>query len=149
MIERYRDGVVPEAEPPAELAADFDGLAGAVERHLDDAELTLALEEVWARGVRRLNRYVEEQAPWNLAKDPAQAGRLDQVLYGLAEGIRVVSVLLNPYIPTASSRLLAVLGQEGGGSLALERAKLGAVPGGGRIAKLEPLFPKVEAVETA
>jgi methionyl-tRNA synthetase len=149
MIERYRDGVVPEADPPAELASEFDGLAGAVERHLDGTELTLALEEIWSRGVRRLNRYVEEQAPWKLAKDPAQAGELDRVLYGLAEGIRVVSVLLNPYMPTASSRLLAALGQQGGESLALEKASLGSVPGGSKVGKLEPLFPKVEAVEAA
>jgi methionyl-tRNA synthetase len=149
MIERFRDGVVPDAEPPQELVADFDGLAAAVEQQLDRTELTLALEEIWARGVRRLNRYVEEQAPWKLAKDPTQAERLDQVLYGLAEGVRVVSVLLNPYIPTASSRLLAALGQEGTAALALERAQLGAVPGGSRLGKLEPLFPKVEAVETA
>jgi methionyl-tRNA synthetase len=149
MIERYRDGVVPQVEPPQELAAEFDGLAAAVERQLDGTELTLALEEIWSRGVRRLNRYVEEQAPWKLAKDPAQSERLDQVLYGLAEGIRVVSVLLNPYMPTASSRLLEAFGQQGGEALALERAVLGAVPGGSRVGKLEPRFPKVEAVETA
>jgi len=149
MIERYRDGVVPQAELPEELGAEFDGLAGAVERHLDGVELTLALEEIWSRGVRRLNRYVEQQAPWKLAKDPAQARQLDRVLYGLAEGIRVVSVLLNPYMPTASSRLLAALGQQGGESLALENASLGSVPGGSRVGKLEPLFPKVEAVEAA
>src|SRR3954454_18548800 len=89
MIERYRDGVVPATAPSAALAGDFDGLADAVRARLDRAELTLALEEIWTR-VRRLNRYVEEQAPWNLAKDDAQSARLDQVLYSLAEGLRVV-----------------------------------------------------------
>jgi methionyl-tRNA synthetase len=149
MIERYRDGVVPRADPPSELARDFDGLAGDVQRHLDGVELTLALEEIWSRGVRRLNRYVEQQAPWNLAKDPDKADQLDRVLYGLADGIRVVSVLLNAYMPSASARLLQAFGQRGDEALSLERAVLGAVPGGAEIGKLEPLFPKVEAVETA
>ena len=98
MIGRYRDGVVPDAQAPAALAGDFDGLADAVRDHLDRAELTAALEEIWSRGVRRLNRYVEEQAPWTLAKE-GNDEQLDEVLYGLAEGLRVVSVLLHPYMP--------------------------------------------------
>jgi methionyl-tRNA synthetase len=149
MIARYREGVVPDAEPAPELRSDFDGLVEAVAGHLDRVELTLALEEIWARGVRRLNRYVEEQAPWKLAKDEAEAARLDQVLYSLAEGIRVVSVLLHPYIPDAAGKLLSALGQDGGSALSLDAARLGAVRGGARVGKLEPLFPKVEAAETA
>ncbi len=73
MIERYRDGLVPDAEPDPELAggADgLDGLEGRVAELLDRAELTQALEEIWVR-VRRLNRYVEETRPWDLAKDDA------------------------------------------------------------------------------
>ncbi len=148
MIDRYRDGTVPAATVSPELAPDFDGLAGTVTAHLDRQELTLALEEIWSR-VRRLNRYVEEQAPWNLAKDEAAAERLDQVLYSLAEGIRVVSVLLHPYLPQSSTRLLDALGQTGADRLSLELAQLGAASGGAATGKLEPLFPKVEAVETA
>ena len=72
MIARYRDGATPDAEPDAALAADFDGLAAEVFELLDQAEITQALERIWQR-VRRLNRYVEEQAPWKLAKDPEQA----------------------------------------------------------------------------
>ena len=75
MIERYRDGRVPEAEPDPELAGGEDGLAGLESRIaelLDQVELTQALEEIWVR-VRRLNRYVEETRPWDLAKDPDQA----------------------------------------------------------------------------
>ena len=68
---------------------------------LDRVELTNALDEIWQR-VRRLNRYVEEQAPWQLAKDPARAGELDRVLATLAEGLRVVSVLLHPYLPDST-----------------------------------------------
>jgi len=63
------------------------------------------------------------------------------VLYGLAEGLRVVSVLLHPYMPDTTARLLAALGQS---DLALDAATFGAAPGGATVAKLAPLFPKVE-----
>jgi methionyl-tRNA synthetase len=92
-----------------------------------------------------LNRYVEEQAPWTLAKEGSDE-RLDQVLHGLAEGIRVVSVLLHPYMPDTTTRLLDALGQE---DLSLEQARFGAVPGGATVGKLPPLFPKVESAEAA
>ena len=140
MIGRYRDGVVPEARPSAELTGDLDGLAEAVCDRLDRAELTAALEEIWSRGVRRLNRYVEEQAPWALAK-AGEDERLDEVLYGLAEGLRVVTVLLHAYMPETTSRLLEALGQD---DSRIEQAKFGTRPGGAAAAKLPPLFPKVE-----
>jgi methionyl-tRNA synthetase len=105
---------------------------------LDSAELTEALEEIWRR-VRRLNRYVEETRPWELAKDDGAAGRLDEVLYNLAEGLRVVTLLLHAYVPASSSLLLAALGEEN-----LELAEFGSRGGGQRAEKLAPLFPKVE-----
>ena len=95
--------------------------------------------------MRRLNRYVEEQAPWTLSKE-GNDEQLDAVLYGLAEGLRVVSVLLHPYMPDTTTRLLEALGQD---DLALERATFGAVPGGATVGKLPPLFPKVEATQAA
>ncbi len=73
MVRRYRDGVLPAAPIDPELASDFEGLAEEVCRLLDRAELTQALDVIWQR-VRRLNRYVEECAPWTLAKDEQKAG---------------------------------------------------------------------------
>ena len=143
MIARYRDGVVPEAEPPAELVADFEGLAATVGKRLDQVELTMALDELWQR-VKRLNRYVQDEEPWKLSKDESEAERLDGVLYGLAEGMRVVSVLLHPFMPGSAERLLAALGRE---DRSLEGAAFGAVPGGATIADLPQLFPKVEPPE--
>src|SRR5918911_4050978 len=132
MIGRYRDGVVPEGKPPAELVADFEGLAEAVRGHLDGVELTLALDELWQR-VKRLNAYVQDEGPWQLAKDESQAGRLDSVLYGLAEGLRVVSVLLLPFMPDAAAKLLGALGAV---DPTLESARFGAQGGGARIGEL-------------
>jgi methionyl-tRNA synthetase len=141
MIGRYRDGVVPEAEAPAELKAEFDGLVEAVRERLDAVDPSAALDEIWRR-VKRLNQYVQDEQPWQLAKDDSQAQRLDSALYGIAEGLRSVSVLLHPFMPTSTERLLAALGRE---DLSLERARFGAVPGGARIGDLDQLFPRVEA----
>ena len=137
MLTRYRDGAVSAGELDPVLVEDFAGLPERVRAHVDSAELTLALEEIWQR-VRRLNRYVEEQAPWVLAKDDGRAEELDRVLRTLAEGLRAVTVLLWPYLPNSAERLLAALGAP---ELSLSGAELGA----GRIERvsaIDSLFPK-------
>jgi methionyl-tRNA synthetase len=144
MVRRYRDGVLPAAPIDPELASDFEGLCEEVCALLDRAELTQALDAIWQR-VRRLNRYVEERAPWTLAKDEQRGGDLDGVLASLAEGVRVVSLLLAPYLPASADRLLDALGAE---DRSLDAASLGARPPAGapasgrRVGALEPLFPK-------
>jgi len=137
MIQRYRDGQVSAGGVDPRLSPDFEGLTERVAAHVDRAELTAALEEIWQR-VRRLNRYVEEQAPWQLAKDEGRSAELDQVLRTLAEGLRAVTVLLWPYLPASAERLLAALGAP---ELSLAGAELGA-GSIGRVEPLEPLFPK-------
>jgi methionyl-tRNA synthetase len=134
MIIRYRDGLLAAGEPDELLREDFEGLPERVMGLLDRVELTNALDEIWQR-VRRLNRYVEEQAPWQLAKDEARRDDLDRVLRTLAEGLRVVSVLLAPY---STAKLLHALGAP---DLSLQTARLGA----GRIERvkaIDSLFPK-------
>jgi len=137
MIGRYRDGALTAGDLDAQLLVDFQGLRERVCEHVDRAELTLALDAIWQR-VRRLNRYVEERAPWQLAKDDARGEELEMVLRTLAEGLRSVTVLLWPYMPASCERLLGALG-------APDVAIAGAEPGAGAIARvsaLEPLFPK-------
>jgi methionyl-tRNA synthetase len=138
MLGRFGEGRVPDAEVDATLAPDFEGVAREVAEQLDRVEITAALESIWVR-VRRLNRYVEEQAPWKLAKEPESAGHLQVVLRSLAEGLRVVTVLLHPYMPQKTRTILEALGDD---SLDLARAELGAGDRGQAVAKLEPLFPR-------
>lgn len=143
MVGRYRDGVVPAAPLDQALAGGpFSGFRAGVEERLDRVELTAALEYVWER-IRALNRYVEQEAPWQLAKDPDQAGRLDTVLASLACGLRAVAVALWPYLPDSTDRLLSALGVP-------DRSLAGAefAPGpplGRELPPLAPLFPKREA----
>jgi methionyl-tRNA synthetase len=136
MIERYAGGSVPAAATSADLRADFAGLPERVDELIDRAEISAALEEIWQR-VRRLNRYVEERAPWTLARDAERAGELAAVLASLAEGLRVVTVLLAPYIPSKAAVLLEALGCGDRGDRHF--AELGW---GGPVSAIAPLFPK-------
>jgi methionyl-tRNA synthetase len=88
-----------------------------------------------------LNRYVEEKAPWKLAKEPDAKAELETVLRSLAEGLRVVTVLLTPYIPDSAEKLLNALGAP---ETDLHHAGYGSHPGGQPVEKLAPLFPKPE-----
>jgi methionyl-tRNA synthetase len=141
MIGRYRDGTVPQAEPDADIAKEFEGLAERVATHFDAVEPTQALTAVWAL-IRRLNQYVQDKTPWQLAKDEGAAQQLDTVLYTLVEGLRVAAVLSHPVLPNTSERLLEALAQQ---DLSLDSARLGAGSGGATLGELGQLFPKVEA----
>ncbi len=145
MVARYRDGIVPAGEAPEALVRDFAGLDERVRERFDEVAVTAALDEIW-RLVRRLNQYVQDEAPWQLAKDDDAADRLDQVLFALAEGLRVVTVLLHPFVPESAERLLAALGDE---DMSLDRARFGAGSGGTRIGELPPLFPRVARAAAA
>ena len=107
-------------------------------------EVTAALEATW-EFVRRLNRYVEEEAPWKLAKDAAQADRLDAVLHGLAAGLRLVALTLYPVIPGTAVEILRRLGQpHEPADLLLERARWDALVAAD-VVPAPPLFPRIEA----
>jgi methionyl-tRNA synthetase len=140
MVRRYRDGVVPAVGTDRALAADFDGLADEVIDLIDAAEVSTALERIWVR-VRRCNRYVEERAPWVLARDPERAGELDQTLASLIEGVRVLSILLHPYIPASTTTLLDAL-HAGADERTLTYATFAPTGAGEPVGALEPLFPK-------
>jgi methionyl-tRNA synthetase len=105
---------------------------------MDRADPTRALDLIWKR-VRRLNRYVEERAPWELARDPQSADRLDETLASLAEGLRVLSVLLHPYMPQTTGRLLETIGAP---AVELRAAVFSEQGSGATVAELQPLFPK-------
>jgi methionyl-tRNA synthetase len=124
MVQRYRDGVVPAVERDPDLEAELEGLPQEVAALMDRAEPTQALDHIWRR-VRRLNRYVEERAPWQLARDPEHAGELDRTLASLVEGLRTLNVMLEPFMPESTEKLRVALGAPGGA-----------------VSALEPLFPK-------
>jgi methionyl-tRNA synthetase len=137
MVHRYREGVVPRGALDPALDDDL-AIAQPVADALDRVDLTGALDRIW-HVVRRLNRYVEEQAPWQLARDEARSDDLDRTLRSLIEGLRVVTVLLHAYMPQATETVLSALGQP---VTDYAHARFGAGEGGSGLGRLEPLFPK-------
>jgi methionyl-tRNA synthetase len=136
MVASYRDGAISMGEGGD---PGFDGLADEVCELLDRVQVTPALDAIWQR-IRSLNAFVTNTEPWKMAKDPERAGELDEVLYRLCEGLRVISLLLHPWIPDATSTLLDALGEE---RRSLDAARFGDWPGG-TVSKIDPLFPRIE-----
>jgi len=140
MIQRYRGGVVPKPGG-ADLGTDAGKMVVTYREKMVGLDFNAALEQLWTF-VTRANRYVEECKPWALAKDTAQAGRLDAVLYNLAESARLISVLVTPFMPTIAQQIRAQLGvREELGALAQE-VGWGRMSAGTKIGPVTPLFPK-------
>jgi len=141
MLKRYRNGVVPAQAN--ELAPEAEKAVGETRRLLSESELQSALEAIWSL-ITRANQYVDQTAPFKLAKDPAQAGRLDEVLYNLAEVCRILAVLLWPFVPNTASRINAQLGLATSPDK-LNQASWGGLQQGHSIAEVAPLFPRKDA----
>ncbi|HEU6448388.1 MAG TPA: methionine--tRNA ligase [Verrucomicrobiae bacterium] len=140
MLKRYRNGIVPERSE--ELAADAARAADETRALLKQNQLQSALQSIWSL-INRANKYVDETAPFKLAKEPAQAKRLDEVLYNLVETCRVLAILLNPFLPGTSAKIFAQLGLvETPEKLA--DAAWGKLNPGHKIGDPAPLFPRKE-----
>lgn len=113
MIEKYNGGIVPgpgpEEGPDSELKALALGTADQVSVHMDQFNFSLALEDIWVL-IRRTNKYIDETAPWMLAKNEADKERLNTVLHNLAESLRIVSALIYPFMHTTSTKIRKQMG---------------------------------------
>jgi methionyl-tRNA synthetase len=161
MIVKYRGGVIPApACRPVDspLAQEAERAAASARAQLEELDLSGALETIWTL-VRRLNRYVEEMAPWKQAKDGDGVG-LDSTLWDLAEGLRLLSVLLYPFMPGTALEMRARLGLRtpaaaaGGAAPGAARdakvpvwneARWGLLPDGATVVSGPPLFPRIES----
>jgi len=138
MLKRYRNGVVPARSN--ELAADAAKAADETRAMFKQSQLQSALQSIWGL-VNRANQYVDQTAPFKLAKDPAQAQRLDEVLYNLTETCRVLAVLLRPFLPGTATKIYAQLGLPGVPDK-LDAATWGGLQQGQVIGEPAPLFPR-------
>lgn len=119
MIEKYNGGFVPELTEAGSCTGDVDydaqlkeiaiGAADKVGAQMDEFKFNMALEEIWIL-VRRANKYIDETMPWALAKDEAMKPRLDNVLHNLAEAIRIISILIHPFMHTTSDAIRKQMG---------------------------------------
>lgn len=146
MIEKYDGGVVPaegtQEGPDAELIEMAVTAADRVEAHMDKFGFNLALEEIW-KLIRRTNKYIDETAPWVLAKDESQSGRLDTVMHNLAESIRIVSVLINPFLHNTSEKIREQLGIAGEPVIWQDTKQFGLMTGK-QVKKGDPIFPRLD-----
>lgn len=113
MIKRYRAGAIPQPGPSSELEVELRQLIEETYKRVSEAleawEIGGALGSIW-NVVRRTNQYIEQNEPWKLARQAEQAERLDTMLYSAAEVMRLLALLLAPYIPSSSNRILEQLG---------------------------------------
>jgi methionyl-tRNA synthetase len=141
MLKRYRNGVVPAVS--RELASEAEKVIAETRELLEHNELQRAIQSIWSL-VTRANQYVDHTAPFKLAKDPAQAARLDEVLYNLAEVCRILAVLLWPFLPGTAGKIYSQLGLPGVPDK-LSAAYWAGLSAGHNIGTPAPLFPRKEA----
>jgi methionyl-tRNA synthetase len=146
MIARYRGGRLRVADVSEPLADEIEQVGAEVAACLDEFDLTGALDRVWEL-VRRLNRHVEQTAPWELAKDDSRGEELDRVLYELADGLRAVAVALAAFVPETSEQILSSLRQPA--DLAWTTVAAGLTVEVEGIDAAAPLFPRVDAPTAA
>jgi methionyl-tRNA synthetase len=138
MLKRYRNGIVPASSN--ELAAFAAKAVDETHALLKQNQLQAALQSIWSL-VTRANQYVDQTAPFKLAKDPAQAQRLDEVLYNLTETCRVLAVLLWPFLPETAVKIYAQLGLKETPDKFSETT-WGRLKSGHTIGEPAPLFPR-------
>lgn len=146
MIEKYNDGYLPEAvefEPvDDDLKQMAVGTADKVDKAMEHFQFSVALEEIWNL-IRRSNKYVDETTPWILAKDEEKRKRLDTVLYNLAESLRIVSVLISPFLAKTSEEIRKSLRIKG--DISWDDAKTwGLSQAGEKVKNIGILFPRLE-----
>lgn len=149
MIDKYFDGVIPTPTQPGEYDDQLIQLAGKtvglVEQHLDQMRFSNALTHLWEL-VGKTNKYIDETTPWALAKDEANRDRLGTVLYNLAESIRIISIMLQPFMTKVPAKIWGQLGLTADAAvLQWDQAKeWGKLPSGQKVNRSEMLFPRLE-----
>lgn len=147
MIEKYHGGVVTHKEGAEAVDKEFIALVNETVAGYSDAmdhmELNQAIKDVWNL-IGRANKYIDETAPWILAKDPAQAERLQAVMYNLAEALRIIAILIAPFVPVTAPKIYEQLGLGKPESFFMADAVWGKLATGTKVQKGEPLFPRIE-----
>ena len=113
MVDKYFGGTIPAQREAGEFDADLKALAAETvknaEASLDKLNFSIALADIW-KFVSRTNKYIDETAPWALAKDESKKARLAEVMYNLCESIRIISVLIAPFMPNTTPEIRKQLG---------------------------------------
>ncbi len=147
MVERFCDGIVltPGAKTPLEESFEqliLESVAN-VEAAIERYDFSTALTSIW-QIVRRGNRYIDETAPWALHKSQNEE-RISRVLYTVLDALRIVGIVLQPFMPRTSGAIWRQIGMQEGNGAAWELARLfGLLPTGMKLDKGEPIFPRLD-----
>ncbi len=148
MVERYHGGVLQA--PGTATAYDRELLALAartredVDQAMDALRFNGALEAI-QNLVKRANKYIDQTTPWILAKTEGGQEQLTTVLYNLADCLRIVGTLIQPFMPRTTDRIWAQLGLELEASRSWDGATVGLTPAGLQVQKGEAIFPRIDA----
>ncbi|WP_295158581.1 methionine--tRNA ligase [Selenomonas sp. AE3005] len=149
MVGKFQDGVLlapqGESEIDKSLKADAAETVAFFAENMDKMELSLSIKKVWAF-ISRANKYIDETAPWALAKDESKKQELANVMYNLAESLRHISVLISPFMPVTAERIWQQLNLPGKfADVQLDDIKAwGGIAGGHKVGTPEQLFPRIE-----
>ena len=150
MVQKYFGGTIPALREAAPVDDEIVSMALGLRKKCDDAvngyQFSVALTEIW-KLVARANKYIDETAPWALGKDEAKRARLAAVLYNLCEVLRIVSVLLAPFLPETAPKIQAQLGASPDGLTYDAAGKWGVLPPDAKIAKGDALFPRIDVAK--
>ena len=145
MDTKYFGGQIMAPCAPEALDEDLKAVAlampGKVSAKMDELKVADAIDEIFVL-LRRANKYIDETAPWALAKDAANHPRLGTVLYNLLESIRFAAIALEPFLPETAQRILAQINVENGGLESLSR--FGVLEAGGQVGTPEILFARLD-----
>ncbi len=148
MIEKYFDGVLPAPsdylDEDKALIDQIIALPGKAEQEMDKLQFSQALTEIW-RVISELNRYIDITKPWILGKNPDKKERLGTVLYVLAEGLRFIAALIQPFMPNTPEKIFEQIGAKDAELWTWESLKsFGGLKPGGKVYKKEALFPRLD-----
>jgi len=145
MIKQYRDGIIPKASGNQQIAQTARVTTEDALEAYERLEFSKALEAVWAL-IGAVDKYIVENAPWHLAKDPEAQDRLDEVLYTAAEALRVATALLSPVLPESAAKIWAQLGCEKPlEDFRTPELNWGHLPGKQHLGVASPIFPRADA----
>ncbi len=147
MVEKYFGGTLPEERESGEFDDDLIASATALKAKVDDfidkTQLNNALAEIF-KVVSRANKYIDETAPWVIAKDESKRARLATVLYNLLETIRIAATLLSAFMPETMPKALKQIGACEKCACYENADKFGALPKNVTVKKGEALFPRID-----
>ncbi|MBZ5517031.1 methionine--tRNA ligase [Bacillus sp. KS1] len=151
MIQKYFDGEIGSYEGNVtDFDSELSSVAGetvkAYEKAMENMEFSVALSTLWQL-ISRTNKYIDETAPWVLAKDQEKQKELRSVMYHLAESLRISAVLLQPFLTQTPEKMFAQLGVEDQSLKAWDSIQTFGQLKNAKVKKGEPLFPRLEAEE--